>query len=211
MRFRKSGQRNYAANNYWLGRHEPAFNRPYDCILIIETQGQPVHARAGVDCSFPQRRHIFYGDPIDIHVRIDVCTHTLDNFTSTTLDPDILCLLTTRPLCSFSPTWRVSQPNTYILSENVSTFGQNFRRKSKVRGENKAALVCRSCVHKFLPNANMISHWRGILFLLWNYWLHFILRDEIIRLVFQERIYYRSKSQLQNWNSDYGNMVLASN
>lgn len=57
VRFGKSGQRNYAANNYWLGRHEPTFNRPYDCILIIERHS--MYADAGIDCSYPQRMHIF--------------------------------------------------------------------------------------------------------------------------------------------------------
>lgn len=57
MRFGKSGQRNYPANNYCLGRHEPTFNRPYDCILIIERHSMYVHA--GMGCSYPQRMHIF--------------------------------------------------------------------------------------------------------------------------------------------------------
>lgn len=57
MRFCKSGRRNYTTNNYWPGRREPTFNRPYNCILIIERHS--ANTGTGVDCSYPQRMHIF--------------------------------------------------------------------------------------------------------------------------------------------------------
>lgn len=75
MRFGKSGQRNYPANNYCLGRHEPTFNRPYDCILIIERHSMYVHA--GMGCSLPATNAYFCRDSIDI----------LGHFTGI-LDPD---------------------------------------------------------------------------------------------------------------------------
>lgn len=81
---RNRANANYAANNYRpRTRGEPAFNRPYDCVLIMEgyTRCKRVHThssarartytqrhaeRGSVDCSLPAAQHgcIFFSQRV---------------------------------------------------------------------------------------------------------------------------------------------------